>query len=166
MSRWVGVAIVVVLALLALAAMWWGWRRRATRTGTGLQAEHAGEIGDIVGSAVGVYVSSTIAGQWLERITADGLGARSPVTVQIGTRGIALRRGRAGDVVIGEDGLRGARREDGIAGKVTGRGGIVVIRWRGGEVDIDTGLRLRHPDQIEPLISAVNSLTHHTKDAA
>ena len=177
MSRPYAVGLLILLGLLLLAAMWWGWRRRVARTGADL-APGADTLGDGDGdgdarlSVPGVYVSTTSAADWLDRIAADGLGARSPVRAEVRTSGLALLRTGAPDVLIPSSELAGARRERGIAGKVTGAGGLVVVRWRRGDREFDTGIRTRFAADRDRLTQAINAITpapptpHVSKDAA
>ena len=183
MSRPYAVGLLILLGLLLLAAMWWGWRRRVARTGADL-APGADTLGDGDGdgdddgdddarlSVPGVYVSTTSAADWLDRIAADGLGARSPVRAEVRTSGLALLRTGAPDVLIPSSDLAGARRERGIAGKVTGAGGLVVVRWRRGDREFDTGIRTRFAADRDRLTQAINAITpapptpHVSKDAA
>lgn len=177
MSRPYAVGLLILLGLLLLAAMWWGWRRRVARTGADL-APGADTLGDGDGdgdarlSVPGVYVSTTSAADWLDRIAAEGLGARSPVRAEVRTSGLALLRTGAPDVLIPSSDLAGARRERGIAGKVTGAGGLVVVRWRRGDREFDTGIRTRFAADRDRLTQAINAITpapptpHVSKDAA
>ena len=175
MSRPFAVALLVLLGIALLAAMWWGWRRRVVRTGAdlapGAVSLSEGEVDPDL-SVTGVYVSTTSAADWLDRIAADGLGARSPVIAEVRPSGLTLRRTGAPDVLIPSTDLLGARRERGIAGKVTQPGGLVVVRWRRGDRELDTGIRTRFAADRDPLTQAINAITpalptpHVSKDAA
>lgn len=158
MNRPTAVALLALLALLLLAMMWWGWQRRARRTAVGLaplpQPWDAGEQPRVPG----VYVSSTTAGEWLDRIAAAGLGVRSPVEVAVDSRGVLLLRRGAPDVAIPAADLVNVRRERGIAGKVADAGGLVVVRWRLGEVELDTGIRTRYQADRDPLVARISAL--------
>ncbi len=158
MSRPYSVTLVILLGLALLALMWVGWRARARRT-AGVGAASVEPTAAATLAVEGVYVSSTTAGEWLDRIAADGLGVRSPVVVEVGPDGVWLRRRGAPDVAIPVGELRGARRESGIAGKVTGGHGLVVVRWQRGDRAVDTGIRTRYAADRDPLIEAVNALT-------
>lgn len=109
-------------------------------------------------SIEGTYVSSTMADQWLERVVVDDLGTRSEVRADIAPDGITLRRRAAKDVVIPAADLAGARTGSGIAGKVVGGNGLVLIRWRRGDLDLDTGIRTRYRSDRDRLVAATNSL--------
>ncbi|GMA31311.1 hypothetical protein [Litorihabitans aurantiacus] len=158
MSRPVAVALLALIGLALLGLMWLGWRARARRTaGVAAPAVEPAAAPTLV--VEGVYVSSTTAGEWLDRIAADGLGVRSAVRVEVAPDGVWLRRRGAPDVAIPTADLRGARRENGIAGKVPGRQGLVVIRWQRGDRALDTGIRTRYAADRDPLIAAVDAIT-------
>ena len=165
MSRPYAVGLLILLGLLLLAAMWWGWRRRVARTGADL-APGADTLGDGDGDDDGG------SGPPVAAAAADGLGARSPVRAEVRTSGLALLRTGAPDVLIPSSELAGARRERGIAGKVTGAGGLVVVRWRRGDREFDTGIRTRFAADRDRLTQAINAITpapptpHVSKDAA
>ncbi|WP_234417629.1 MULTISPECIES: ABC transporter permease [Miniimonas] len=159
MTRPLAVALLVLVGLALLALMWWGWRRRVRRTAVGLGAPAAALTAPVTLAVEGVYVSSTTAGEWLERIAADGLGVRSPVVAEVGDDGVTLRRTGAPDVVVPRAALLGARTERGIAGKVAQPGGIVVLRWRTGDVVLDTGVHPRHAADRARLVDAINAIT-------
>lgn len=161
--------LATLLICLGVPLVWWlmwhGWRRRA-RSQADLPAPHrpedlpgAGRRGEeLEESFAGVYVSTTRAGDWLDRIVAHGLGTRSPVTVRVGPPGVVLDRGGSADLAIPREDLVGATAAQGIAGKVVERGGIAVITWTLGGIRVDTGLRLRHVEDTGRLIESVTAL--------
>jgi hypothetical protein len=148
-------AVVVLLGLL----MRRGWRRRAARQSDvpALSGQPLGGT-DRVPPAEGVYVSSTTAGDWLDRITAQGLGARSEAVLRVTGAGVAFERTGAPDVVIPASDLQGARIEPGMAGKFVGPSGLVVVRWQHGERALDTGFRAREIGRQAELVDAINAL--------
>jgi len=133
------VVIAVVIQLMML-----GWRRRGER-----QAELIGSLPDVpceVGSATttlrGVYVGSTLAPEWNDRVTAGDLGYRSKAVLSRYPEGILLERVRAKPIWIPQESIAAVRTERGLAGKVGPRNGILAIRWRlPSGVEIDTGFR-------------------------
>ena len=145
--------VVVILIGVAIRRMLRGWRGRAER-----QTELIGTLPtmpDLVGSAViaptcGLYVGSTLAPNWLERVAAGDLGYRSKAVLTRYPEGILLERSGASPIWIPEESLIGVRAERALAGKVipgarTGAeapGGILVLRWRlPSGTEIDTGFR-------------------------
>ena len=147
--------IVVILIGLVIRRMLRGWRRRAEG-----QTELIGTLPvmpDLVGSAViaptrGLYLGSTLAPNWLDRITVGDLGYRTKAVLTRYPEGVLLERSGAGPIWMPQASITGVRTERGLAGKVLpgipGKGeeqvagGILVIRWRlPSGTEIDTGFR-------------------------
>ena len=146
-----GIVIVVAIGV-AIWRMLRGWRRRAER-----QAEIIGDLPvqpDLLAPAVvaptpGLYLGSTIAPNWLERVTAGDLGYRCKAVLTRYPEGILMERTGAGPIWMPQASITGVRTERALAGKVIagraatdGTGGILVIRWRlPSGTEIDTGFR-------------------------
>ena len=130
-----------------------GWRNRAQR-----QSQLVGEfppLPDMLGPAIvaptrGLYVGSTLAPDWLERIAVGDIGYRSKAVLTRYSEGILLERSGATPIWIPQESITAIRTERGLAGKVIpgGRGkadspaGILAIRWRlPSGTEIDTGFR-------------------------
>lgn len=146
--------VLVVLIAWLISRMLRGWRRRAER-----QIALVGQLPtlpDTVGQAVvaptkGLYVGSTLAPRWLDRIAAGDLGYRSKAVITRYPEGIMVQRSGASPIWIPQDSILSIRTETGLAGKVVpaGRngdgepqGGILAIRWRlPSGTEIDTGFR-------------------------
>ncbi|WP_024288197.1 hypothetical protein [Cellulomonas sp. KRMCY2] len=158
-----GVIALAVLFLLALLAMRVGWRGRAARSSALLaaipQAPDAEGLGDARCTPVeATYVVTTTTGDWLERVVAHDLGVRSAAVVTVHDAGVVIARTGATDVFIPATDLRAVGRAPGMAGKVVGRDGLVVIGWTVGDQGLDTGLRTRHAADREVLTEAVRGL--------
>ena len=140
----VGIGVVIRLMLR-------GWKRRAERQADLIGALPA--LPDLIGSAViapcrGLYVGSTVAPNWLERVAVGDLGYRSKAVLTRYPEGILLERSGASPIWIPEESLIAVRTEQGLAGKVLpgGRaetsGGLLVLRWRlPSGTEIDSGFR-------------------------
>ncbi len=159
-----GVALLAVVPLVWLL-MWWGWRSRARRQqGVAPLPPVPDAPGRTVfGPADGTYAGTTTAESWLDRVVAGGLGTRSGVKVSVhgteGPSGVLLARRGAPDVWIGSDALRGVRLDRGLAGKVVDAGGLVVLEWRLGDLDLDSGVRLRIESDRLALVEAVAAVS-------
>jgi hypothetical protein len=161
-------AVLAALIALAIRQMMRGWLRRAQR-----QAQLIGTLPsmpDTVGPALipatkGLYVGSTLAPSWLDRIAVGDLGYRAKAVLTRYPEGIMLQRTGAGPIWIPDDAIEAIRTEKGLAGKVilggrsaggTSRAkrrgtaggteetheGILAIRWRlPSGAEIDTGFR-------------------------
>ncbi|WP_182111171.1 MULTISPECIES: hypothetical protein [unclassified Actinotalea] len=111
------------------------------------------------------YVSTTTAGEWLERVTAYGMGRPSQATVHVHDAGVLIERPTVQDIAIARAAIRGVELVSGVAGKVVGREGIVVIRWEtqpgdrdGPPLYADTGLYPRRRADRDRLAAAVREL--------
>lgn len=140
--------------------MWRGWRARA---------HHQADVPDLpqppeplppstFGPVEGVYVSSTRAGDWLDRVVAHGLGTRTEAQVSVHPAGLFVRRTGAPDVWVPAADLTDVRRERGAAGKFVGQDGLVVVTWTVGDVALDTALRPRYDRDRDALELAVRQL--------
>jgi hypothetical protein len=140
-----------------------GWRRRAARQTRELglptlpptPVEPGAALTD---DAEGVYVTTTTAGDWLDRVTAHGLGTRSAATMAVTTAGVSWLRQGAPDVFAAAGSLRAARREPGMAGTFVPPAGLVVVTWRLGEAELDTGFRPGSAADADRLVAAVQRL--------
>jgi hypothetical protein len=137
--------LVVLLIAFFIRQMMRGWLHRAQR-----QAEMIGALPplpDTVGPAIipatkGLYVGSTIAPSWQDRIAVGDLGFRAKATLTRYPEGIMLQRTGAGPIWIPDESITAIRTERGIAGKAMTHDGILAIRWRlPSGTEIDTGFR-------------------------
>ncbi|ORA07827.1 PH-like domain-containing protein [Mycobacterium arosiense] len=133
-------AVVVVVITVVIQLMMRTWHRRSQQ-----QAELIGalpEIPDHVGAATistrGHYCGSMMTPGWHERIAAGDLGFRSKAVLTRYAGGIMVERQRAQPIWIPRDSITEIRMER----RMTGRIGILAIRWRlPSGVEIDTGFR-------------------------
>ena len=152
-------ALLAVLIALAIRQMMRGWLHRAQR-----QAQLIGTLPplpDTVGPALipatkGLYVGSTLAPSWLERIAVGDLGYRAKAVMTRYPEGIMLQRTGAVPIWIPDDAIAAIRTEKGIAGKVMTHEGILAIRWRlPSGAEIDTGFRADNRDEYSKWLEGV-----------
>jgi hypothetical protein len=151
MSTGTLVASLIVAAVFAVAigfavqAMMRGWRHRAER-----QVELIGALPampDTVGPAIvpatkGLYVGSTLAPSWQDRVAVGDLGYRTKAVLTRYPEGIMLQRSGGRPIWIPDESITAIRTERGIAGKALTHHGILAIRWRlPSGTEIDTGFR-------------------------
>ena len=150
-------AIVVALALLMLR----GWRNRAARQAH-LPEPPAipADTGDplLGGPVEGVFIGTTMAGDWLDRVVVHDLGVRSRAHLDVAGAGVAIRRQGARDLFVPAQAVRDVRLDKGMAGKVVAEGGLVVLSWQLGGHTVDTGFAPRYADDRDRVVSAVRSL--------
>ncbi|MGW0179694.1 PH-like domain-containing protein [Nocardia sp. NPDC003345] len=145
MERTLWVLLCVALWLLAMYLMYRGWRNRAAR-----QAERIGELppvpqdpgARILEPTTGLYLGSTMAPSWQDRIAVGDLGYRATAELSRYEKGILLARQGATAIWIPQESVTAIRTERGHAGKVMTEGGVLVIRWTlPTGTEIDTGFR-------------------------
>ncbi|QHN28643.1 hypothetical protein GII33_11895 [Gordonia pseudamarae] len=114
------------------------------------QVEAVGEIpvlpdnpGEPVrGPDSGLYLGTTFAPSWQNKITVGGLSDRSAANITEFTDGIEIARQGADDIWIPRGCVTVVRTESGFGGKVMGDGGVLVVRWvLPGGTEVDSGIR-------------------------
>jgi hypothetical protein len=155
MSEAVPVAILFGLLLLAFAGMWWGWRRRGRKH----DLPPLPAVTPVTSrfGADGRYFGTAVAGDWLDRVVARGLGSRSDCTLVLGEDGVDVRRPGLESFRIPATALGGARHDLGIAGKVVPPHGVLVVTWRHGGLTLDSGFRLAEGDH-DRWVEGINKL--------
>ena len=155
---WTAVCALVLLWVIAL--MWRGWRRRVGRQGDipPLPAVPSALASPATTAEV-VYVVTTAAGDWLDRIAAHGLGVRSRAALEVHRTGVLVDRNGAPPLWIPAGQVRGARLDRAMVGKFTEEGGLVVVTWEHGDRMFDTGMRALERDRHAELVSAVLALS-------
>jgi hypothetical protein len=141
--------LLLVLALL-IYGLYAGWRHRAARQSDLAELPKLPtDLGpDLALPMTGLYVSTTTAGNWQDRVVARGLGRRAAGAARLSAEGICIERDGESDIFIPVTDLVEVTTAPGIAGKVIGQAdGIVVIRWRLGGIDLDSGFRADDPDR-------------------
>ncbi len=140
---WKPTAVLVGVVLLAYLAMWRGWRRRGNRHELPalIEIPAVRDLPEAKLDAAARYFGTTVAGDWLDRVVARGLGSRSTCRIRLSSDGIDVVR-VAGSFRITAAALRGARHDQGIAGKVVPPHGLLVVTWVHGDYTLDTGFRL------------------------
>ena len=165
MTRLLLVLGCVAVVLLALAGMWFGWRNRARRQAF-LPAlpDLPDDLGTPTMTSTGLYVGTTFADSWQDRVVHAGLGARAYGSATLYPTGLLIERDGAEPVFVPRADLLGVRLAPGLAGKVMGDGGLLVARWRLGDSELDTGFRAddksSYPDWIRALTASSDGSSH------
>ncbi len=147
--------------LLVIGGGWFGmyrgWRNRQSRQAdlAPLPAVPEGKVKGVEG----VYVATTTAGDWMDRIAVHELGVRSTADLAVSEAGLIFHRQGASDVFIPADRLTGVRTDRGIAGKVTAEAsGLVVVTWTHDGRELDTGFRPRRKADSAGLTESISTL--------
>ncbi|HEY9409832.1 MAG TPA: hypothetical protein VIP77_09675 [Jiangellaceae bacterium] len=156
------VAILLVLLVGGYALMWLGWRRRRLRQSdlAALPADLP-EAPKILEGIDGVYIGTTIAGDWLDRVVPHTLGLRSPALVTVSAAGVTVDRSPEPTVSIATTALHAVRVDRAGAGRAVRHDEYLILTWRHGGHLLDTAIRPRHHadlirlhDAVEPLVPA------------
>lgn len=148
----------VVAGLIALLVLFTGlvmlrsWRRRG-RAQDGLFDTLPSTPADpgepVLGPLTGVYIGSTRAGLWQDRITRAPLGFRNAGSLTAFRYGLRLEIAGT-DVWIADRDLLEVRQDSKLANKVVPGGGLLILRWRvhgdDGATEIDSGFRADFKD--------------------
>ncbi|GGK39440.1 PH-like domain-containing protein [Nocardia camponoti] len=141
------------LWVLGLAALFLAWLWLMYRAWQKKAARQAGRIGDLptvpaelgaqlLEPTTGLYLGSTMAPSWQDRIAVGDLGFRATAELTRFERGILLERDGATVIWIPQESVTAVRTERGHAGKVMTDNGVLVIRWKlPTGTEIDTGFR-------------------------
>jgi hypothetical protein len=154
----------VVGLLLFIAFVYWlmrqGWKWRGSLQSDLPELPAVPEApGEAKLELTGRYHGSTTAGQWLDRIVAHGLGARSRVELRLTDAGLEVVRPGARDFFVPQAALREARLDKGIAGKVLAEGGLLIVTWAHGDKLIDSGFRSDHAAEQAAWAEAINTMS-------
>jgi hypothetical protein len=151
----------IIGTLLIIGVGWFGmyrgWRNRQRRQDdlAPLPAVPEGKVSGVEG----VYVATTTAGDWMDRIAVHELGVRSNADLAVSQAGLIFHRQGAADVFIPAGHLTGVRTDRGIAGKVTAEAsGLVVVTWTHDGHELDTGFRPRRKADTAQLTESISTL--------
>lgn len=149
-------ACVLLLALVAVRAGWRGrGRRQAGRPALPVAPDEFG--GQRLPSIGGRYVGATFASSWQDRVVHAGLGARAAASMSLYDAGVLVDRDGTDAVFVPVRDIVGARPAPGLAGKVVGAGGLLVVSWRLGEAELDTGFRADDKSTYPDWVRAINA---------
>lgn len=153
------VALLAALLLLAYAGLWRGWRaRRRRHADLPTLPPVPADPGPPIAAADGLYVGTTVAGDWLDRVVTHDLGGQGRAVMSVAPAGVTVSRVGATDVFVPAAALRAARLDRALAGKVVEGGGLVVLTWAHGDRLLDTAFRPDRGDDNAVLVSAVQHL--------
>ncbi|TDW21582.1 PH-like domain-containing protein [Kribbella kalugense] len=157
MKAFLGIVGTLLVLAVAYFGMYRGWRNRQSRQTDLAPLPPAPE--DKIRGIEGVYVATTSAGDWMDRIAVYELGVRSIADLAVSADGLIFHRQGATDVFIPVDHLTGVRTDRGIAGKVTAeKSGLVVVTWTHDGRELDTGFRPRRKADTAALTESIATL--------
>lgn len=160
-ALWVlGLLVAIALVFLAMRKGWLNRQRRQSAELAefpvppgGLDDEPA-----VLEPATGFYVGSTKAGDWQDRIAVCDVGHRAEATARLHPSGLLLERSGASPLWIPAESLVDARVDHKLANKVVPGKGMLVVTWRLGDQDVDTGFRADEKSAQDELATAMRAL--------
>jgi hypothetical protein len=141
------------IVIVALAVVGWSTRRRRQRN-IPRPVPMPADLGSLRGEFEGFYVSTTLDGQPLNRVAVRGLGFRSRATIAVADRGVVLAL-PGNNVFVPRGDIREVTRANYTIDRVVEPGGLVLLAWRLGEVNVDSYLRV---EKTEELVAAIGTL--------
>ena len=159
MSRGWAVVLLALLLVVAYIGMWRGWQRRAASQAELPPLPAALPATDVLAGPVeAVYVGTTSAGDWLDRIVAQTLGRRSSASVTVTRAGVIVDRAPEPRLDISVSALRAVRADHAGAHRVSRTDQLLVLTWVHGDRLLETAVRPRHRADLETIRAAVSRL--------
>ncbi|MEU4192198.1 hypothetical protein AB0E69_09885 [Kribbella sp. NPDC026611] len=157
MKTALGILGTLLVLAVAYYGMYRGWRNRQSRQADLSPLPAVPE--DKTRGVEGIYVATTSAGDWMDRIAVHELGVRATADLAVSEAGLIFHRQGAADVFIPADQLTAVRTDRGIAGKVTAeKSGLVVVTWTHAGRELDTGFRPRRKADTAALTASISTL--------
>ena len=157
MTRAILVAVCIALVLLTLFGMRRGWRNRMARQAFLPELPAVpGELGAELLRSSGLYVGTSFASSWQDRVVHSGLGIRAEADAVLHPAGLVIERSGEAPVYLPAQSWRDARLAPGLTGKVMGEGGLLVVRWQLGEALLDTAFRADDKTSYPNWVAAIN----------
>ena len=152
--------LLLTLATLALAVgvyalMLKGWRGRGRRQAD-LPAPPvpSGAAHVLTGPVAGLFVGTTGADSWLDRVVVHGLSDRATAALSVAEDGVHVERDVLPELFVPWSSVDSAEVETGLGGKVVGTG-MLLITWRLGGHRLRSAFRADRRDDHVALRDAI-----------
>lgn len=153
----------LVLGVLAFVALCFllmrkGWRSRQSRQGF-LPTPAAPPAGatTVTGAVPGLFVGTTFAGRWLDRVAVHGLSDRSTARLSLTDQGVHVDREGSEPLFVPYADIDSAAPGDALAGKVVGEDGLLLVTWRLGGTALTSGFRADEHAEHAVLAAAITT---------
>ena len=148
-------AVVAGLCLLMLK----GWRSRQRRQAD-LPAPltSAPRSEPLLPPIEGLFIGTTTAGDWLDRIAVHGLSDRGAGWLTLTRDGVTVERDGMADLHLPIGDIAAAAPGTRLAGKVVGTDGLLLVDWRLGDRLLTSGFRADDHDEHRRLADAITAL--------
>jgi hypothetical protein len=157
-SRVLLTAGTVLFAAVFYALMLKGWRARQRRQGDlPPPPVSTGDARRIVQPVPGLFVGTTSATDWLDRIAVHRLSDRSSAALIVAEDGVHVDRDGLPELYLPFEMIEGVSIEQSLAGKVIS-GGMLVLTWRLGTRSLATAFRATDHSAHARLRDAITAL--------
>lgn len=146
---------VIVLLLGLMAAGWYARKRRQSHIGAPLLPP--ADLPSDHPSFSGKYVSTTLAGDQLNRVAVHSLGFRGNCTIEVHPAGVAVFRAGERDLWMPRNDVRGIVRATMTIDRVVEQNGLQVIEWTLDGTAVDSYFRMDDPEACEKALAGVVS---------
>lgn len=136
-------AATLLAVLLLCLLMLRGWRSRQRRQADlPVPPEAPAERGEVLAGAVsGLFVGTTFADDWLDRVAVHDLAHRAAGWLLVSADGVHVEREGVRELYLPFDLVTAAAPGDALAGKVIGKDGMLLVDWRLGGRMLTSGFR-------------------------
>lgn len=144
MERLLWVVALVVLALLIFYGMRRGWTNRKHRQEQWVPAFPSvpqDRGAELLPATTGLYVGTTTAGDWQDRIVVGDIGHRADGVAMLTREGVLLERNGASPLWIPTESLLDVRVDSKLANKVVPGAGLLILTWQQDQHRFATGFR-------------------------
>lgn len=157
-------AILCIVIFWAMRAGWAARTRRQASLGNLPEVPARYEDQPSLLAVPGVYITTTVMGDWLDRISAHTLGVKATGTALVFDDALIIARDGAADLWIPASDILAIRTESGMAGKFVEKEGLCVISWTLGGQAVDTGFRTQYAADKKTLLTALRQIAPQALD--
>ncbi len=139
-------ALYTLLTLASLGLLYLlmlkGWRSRQRRqSDLPPPPVSAGPSTPLLPTVPGLFIGTTSAEDWLDRIAVHGLAHRASGWLTVADDGVHVEREGLPELYLPYDRITQAATGDALAGKVVGKDGLLLLDWRLGDRLLTSGFR-------------------------
>jgi len=149
---------IVGFVALCFLLMLRGWRNRQRRQAfLPAPVPSPATAPTVTGAVPGLFVGTTFAGRWLDRVAVHGLSDRATARLSLTDHGVKVDREGAEPLFMPYDDIDSAAPGDALAGKVMGEDGLLLVTWRLGGTPLTSGFRADEHAEHAVLAAAITT---------
>lgn len=120
---------------------------------------------EVVAAAPGLFVGTTFADDWLDRVAVHALAHRATGYLTVASDGVHVEREGLTDLYLPFENISGAQPGNASAGKVIGKDGLLLVDWRLGRRLLTSGFRADDHALHRPLADVITAHLPAPEDA-